>query len=162
VAEESIFTKKEIKFLKELTKNKVEFILVGLAAATLQGAPVVTQDIDLWFKNLQDPNLQKALKAVKGGYIEPIMLNPPMFYGDNIKMFDIVVTLSGLEDFNTELKNTTEIKLEGCSVKILKLERIIKSKKTANRKKDQLSVPVLEDTLATLKTLNKKRADTSS
>ena len=42
-----IFTEKEGRFLKELAKNKVRFMIVGLSAAALQGAPVVTQDIDL-------------------------------------------------------------------------------------------------------------------
>jgi hypothetical protein len=29
-------------------KRKAPFMVLGLSAATLQGAPVVTQDVDLW------------------------------------------------------------------------------------------------------------------
>ena len=43
----SIFTENEIRFLRELVKNRVPFMIVGLSAAALQGAPVVTQDVDL-------------------------------------------------------------------------------------------------------------------
>jgi hypothetical protein len=40
----SIFTENEIRFLRELVKNHVPFMIVGLSAAALQGAPVVTQN----------------------------------------------------------------------------------------------------------------------
>ncbi len=69
MAEKFIFSSKEISFLRELIKQGVEFILVGLSAAALQGAPVVTQDIDLWFKDLADPGIKKALKKVGGFYV---------------------------------------------------------------------------------------------
>ncbi|MGB7747091.1 MAG: hypothetical protein WBN75_07380 [Verrucomicrobiia bacterium] len=39
-------------------------MVVGLSAAALQGAPVVTEDIDLWFDNLSDPKLMQALVKV--------------------------------------------------------------------------------------------------
>jgi hypothetical protein len=42
VAKKTIFTGKEISFLKELQKQGVEFMIVGAAAAALQGAPIVT------------------------------------------------------------------------------------------------------------------------
>lgn len=153
----TIFTNKEERFLRELVKNGVEFMIVGLSAATLQGAPVVTQDIDLWFKDLTDPNLLKSLKKVGGTYIPPIGLNPPMLVGKNMNLFDIVLTLDGLQSFNKELKNTTDIKIGKTKVKVLHLERILKSKKTANRKKDQLSIPVLEDALLAIKSENSQK-----
>jgi hypothetical protein len=42
----------ELRLLQILLKRKVRFMFVGLSAATLQGAPVVTQVVDLWFENL--------------------------------------------------------------------------------------------------------------
>ena len=62
MADSLIFGDREAEFLKELVRQKVEFMIVGLSAAALQGAPVVTQDIDLWFRTLPDPGLEKALK----------------------------------------------------------------------------------------------------
>jgi hypothetical protein len=49
----------ELRFLGALVRRKVRFMVVGLSAAALQGAPVVTEDIDLWFENLNDPNLTR-------------------------------------------------------------------------------------------------------
>ncbi|MCB0317739.1 MAG: hypothetical protein KDD56_03215 [Bdellovibrionales bacterium] len=151
MAERTIFTKKEEKFLEALIEHNVSFMIVGLAAATLQGAPVVTQDIDLWFKNLDDENILKALKKVNGVYIPPISYNPPMFSGANLEFFDIVLSMSGLKSFEEEELNTEQIKIGNVTAKVLKLERIIESKKAAGRNKDKLSLPVLEDALKVLK-----------
>ena len=57
-----IFDDKEATFLKELIRQKVDFMIVGLSAAALQGAPVVTQDVGLWFKDLNDPGIKKLSK----------------------------------------------------------------------------------------------------
>jgi len=150
----SILTAKELRFLKELQKNQVRFMIVGLSAASLQGAPVVTQDVDLWFENLEDPGIRKALVKVGGALVPQIGLNPPMFAGDSVKLFDIVLTMHGLGSFADEWKFSQEIELEDVSVRILKLERIIKSKKAANRSQDILVLPVLNDALQTIREKN--------
>jgi len=40
----------ELKFLQALSTRGVRFMIVDLSAAALQGAPVVTQNVDLWFE----------------------------------------------------------------------------------------------------------------
>jgi len=52
----------ELRFLGALLRRNVRFMLVGLSAAALQGAPVVTQDVDLWFEDLSDPRIREALQ----------------------------------------------------------------------------------------------------
>jgi hypothetical protein len=37
----------ELRLLESLQRHKVRFMVVGLFAAALQGAPVVTEDVDL-------------------------------------------------------------------------------------------------------------------
>ena len=54
------FSESELRLLQVLLKRKVRFMIVGLSAATLQGAPVVTQDVDLWFENLGEPREGQA------------------------------------------------------------------------------------------------------
>ena len=54
----------ELRLLESLLRHRVRFMVVGLSAAALQGAPVVTKDIDLWFENLGDPELIRALQEV--------------------------------------------------------------------------------------------------
>jgi len=157
VPENLIFTNKEIAFLRELKRQNVEFMLVGGAAAALQGAPVVTQDVDLWFKDVKDPGIQMALRKSGGIMVPSFGLNPPTFAGDAVKLFDIVLTMRGLMSFDEEKKNSFDVRLGSVGVKVLDLERIIKSKETVRRPKDLLVLPVLRDTLKTLRHKKTKR-----
>jgi hypothetical protein len=149
-----IFTEKEAEFLRELVRQKVDFMIVGLSAAALQGAPVVTQDVDLWFKDLEQPGIRKALKKVGGAYVPPIALNPPMFAGESVNLFDIVMNMHGLGEFDEEKRSSIKIPLGRVKIAVLALEQIIRSKKATGREKDKLVLPVLMDALATL---SKKR-----
>ncbi len=142
-----IFGDREAEFLKELLRQKVEFMVVGLSAATLQGAPVVTQDIDLWFRDLEDLGIKNALKKLGGSYIPPIGAHPPLFAGDAVKLFDIVVHMHGLGEFDEEKKNTLKVSLGRFKISVLNLDRIIKSKKATGRDKDKIVMKVLSDAL---------------
>jgi len=161
VAKNLIFSDRETDFLRELVKQRVLFMIVGLSAAALQGAPVVTQDIDLWFKDLSDPGIKKALKKVGGALVPSIGLNPPMFAGKSVQLFDIEISMHGLDSFETETTHTIELFLGNFSVKVLKLARIIKSKEAIGREKDRLALPVLRDALATIEALEKNKESNS-
>lgn len=130
-----------------LVRKRVRFLLVGLSAAALQGAPVVTQDVDLWFEDLTDPKLTEALKHVGAAYVPPIMLNPPMLAGAGTEMFDIVLRMDGLRGFSEEWKGSKKILVEGLAIRVLPIERILISKRAANRPKDRLVISVLEDVI---------------
>ena len=146
-----MFGKKELEFLRELTRQNVEFIIVGLSAAALQGAPVVTQDVDLWFKDLSHPGLKKALKKVGGIFVPSVGLNPPMLAGEAVKLFDIVTHMHGLAGFEEEKMQALTVALGKVKVAVLPLEQIIKSKKAVKRQKDKLVLPVLKDALIAIR-----------
>ena len=150
MADQLIFAEPEVTFLQALVRHKVDFMIVGLAAAALQGAPVVTQDVDLWFRSLPDPGLEAALRECRGIYVPPTASTPPMLAGRGIELFDIVVRMDGLGDFETERAETIKLALGRSKVLVLKLERIIASKRAAGRGKDQLVLKVLEDALKTI------------
>jgi hypothetical protein len=156
VAARTMFTGREVRFLRELQKQGVEFMIVGAAAAALQGAPIVTQDIDLWFKDLNDPGIKKALARVGGAFVPNIGHHPPTLAGDAVELFDIVLTMHGLESFASEKAHSKVVDLGRISVRILDLDRIIRSKEAAGRPKDALTIPVLKDALATI-LMKKKR-----
>jgi hypothetical protein len=147
VAEPAVFTEKESVFLRELVRNRVAFMIVGLTSAALQGAPAVTQDVDLWFKDLSDRGIRRALDKVGGVYVPPIGGNPPMFAGEGIELFDIVLRMDGLGSFAREYARALEVPLGRFKVKVLPLARIIASKKAANRPKDKLTISMLESAL---------------
>jgi hypothetical protein len=151
VAEALPLSENELKLLASLVRHRVRFMIVGLSAAALQGAPVVTEDVDLWFEDLSDPKLSLALRAVGAAYLPPFDLNPPMLGGPGSEPFDVVLTMSGLEDFAKEAKHALSVRLGTVRLKVLPLERILASKTAANRPKDKLVVPVLRNTLRTLR-----------
>ena len=141
------FTDREIAFLEALGAEGVDFLVVGLAAAALQGAPAVTQDVDLWFRNLEDPALMRALARAGASYIPPTASTPPLFAGAGTELFDIVVHMHGLESFEKEAGQAVRVPLGRVDVPVLPLARIIASKKATGRPKDLSILPALEDTL---------------
>ncbi len=147
MVDSSIFGDRELEFLKELVRQKVEFMIAGLSAAALQGAPVVTQDIDLWFRRLPDPGLERALKKVHGAYVPPTASTTPLIAGKGIELFDIVRRMDGLGDFDEEKSHAIKVPIGRMNVLALGLERIVAGKTAAGREKDRIVLKVLSDAL---------------
>jgi hypothetical protein len=158
VAEVLPLSESELRLLESLLRHKIRFMVVGLSAAALQGAPVVTEDVDLWFENLSDPKLMPALVKVGAAYIPPFGHNPPMLGGAGSEPFDIAIRMNGLGEFADEWKGAIKIKVGKLRLKVLPLERILASKQAANRPKDRRVIPVLQNTLRTLKMKTRQRA----
>ena len=156
MAEPGLFSPAEARFLRALTDEGVEFLVVGLSAAALQGAPAVTQNIELWFRDLTDPGIRKALRSVGGTYVAPTGSTPPMLVGSAVELFDIVVTKHGLESFAKEAARAVTVELDGVRVRLLPLDRIIVSKKATNRPRDRAILPVLEDAARTIRARRRK------
>jgi len=150
VSEATIFSDRNIAFLGELNREKVDFMIVGLSAAILQGAPVDTRKVDLWFRDLSDPGLLKALRKVFGTYIPSIGENPPQFAGEAVKLFAIATHMPGLGTFEEESDRTLKVRLGRFKVRVLPLERIIVSKEAVFQEKDRLVLPILKDALVVI------------
>ncbi len=146
-----IFSDGEILFLRELVRNRVPFIVVGLSAAALQGAPMVTQDVDLWFRDLRHAGLGKALRKVRGTLVPAVGLNPPALAGEGVGCFDVVLTVHGIDDFDAEANRAISVSLGDFSVRVLPLDRIIASKRFLNREKDRMVLPALKAAAAALR-----------
>jgi hypothetical protein len=147
VAEVLPLSDAELRLLESLVRHEIRFMIVGLSAAALQGAPTVTDDIDLWFEDLRHPKFAAALMEVGAAYVPPFGLNPPMLAGSGAEPFDIVLRMDGLNSFDEEFRYALEVALGPVSVKVLPLRRIVASKEAANRPKDRLVIPVLRDAL---------------
>ena len=150
------FSESEKRLLGVLLRRKVPFMIVGLSAATLQGAPVVTQDIDLWFENPGDQKMSQALQEAGAAYVAPSLNNPPMLAGAGAELFDIVLRMDGLGTFSEEINHCVEVPLARRKLKVLGLDRILASKIAANRAKDKLTIPVLRDALAAMQSTKRQ------
>jgi hypothetical protein len=140
----------ELRFLAALHELGVPYLIVGLSAAVMQGAPLVTQDIDLWFENRTDPRLPEAARRAGGVYVPGHFgMMPAQVGGGAIgDRIDVVTTAHGLADFAVEYQRAHVVDLGGVPVRVLPLERIIASKRAAGRPKDLAVLPALEATLA--------------
>ena len=140
----------EHRFLQALDELGIPYLIVGASAAVMQGAPLVTQDIDLWFENRLDPRLHEAAKHAGGVYVPGNFgMMPTQVGGGAIgDRIDVITTAHGLDAFAIEYDRARVLDLDGLSVRVLPLDRIIASKRAAGRPKDLAVLPALEATLA--------------
>lgn len=127
----------------------IKFLIIGLGAAVLEGAPVATQDLDLWFERLDADQLALAAQDAGGFWVPAFGLQPPAFGGDGLSRIDVVLTAHGLRRFAEEYDGSIEREIEGVRVRVLPLDRVIASKRATARPKDAASLPALEATLRT-------------
>jgi hypothetical protein len=143
-------SEQEIALLAELAKAGVPFMLVGLGAAVVQGADAVTKDLDLWFRSISNPGLDEAARKVGGAFVW--RNNAPLFSGPGLDDIDVVIKCDGLQDFDTEYVAAIDIELvPGLTVKVLPIERVLASKKAADRPKDRAVIPALEAAIAAIR-----------
>ncbi len=148
---DSALAQAERALLAALTELGVRFMVVGVTAAAMQGAHVGTDDIDLWFSDLDDPNLKEAARRAGGFWVGGHFgLQPPAFGGAIGNRFDVVVSMSGLQKFEEEYPAAKAMEIDGVSVRVLPLPRIIASKRAAGRPKDRAALPALEAALSVL------------
>lgn len=139
-------TPAERALLAALNRLGVGYMVIGLSAAVLQGAPVTTQDIDLWFERPGDESLREAARLAGGFWIPVFGLGPSGFGGDGLDRVDVVLTAHGLDPFAVEYSRALDLVVDGISIKVLPLDRVILSKRSTNRPKDVAALPALEAT----------------
>lgn len=137
----------ERAFFDALSKHGVRYLIVGMSAALLQGARGATEDINIWFETISHPGIGAAARDAGGFWVT--RSEPPMLGGMSDR-FDVVLSMSGLPDFESEYRASPEFRVDGVSLRVLPLSRIIESKRVANRAKDKAVLPALElaDTLS--------------
>ena len=145
---EFVLTAAERALLEALGALGVRYLIVGMGAALIEGAPGTTQDLDLWFGSIDAERLSEAARRAGGLYTSGFGLQPPAIGGEGLDRVDVVLTASGLESFEIEMMGAHDYDLDGIRVKVLPLERVIASKRAAKRPKDSAQIPMLEAALA--------------
>lgn len=143
----------ERAFFLALNELGVRYLLVGMSAALIQGARGATEDLDLYFQNMADPRIGEAARKAGGFWVT--RAEPPLLGGMSDR-FDVVTHLSGLPDFEHEYAGAEKIEIDGIPVPVLPLERILVSKRAANRAKDRATIEALELTLKVMESAQRK------
>jgi hypothetical protein len=154
------------EILRLLARKEVEFIVVGMTAGVLRGAPVTTVDLDIVHRRNPEnvARLLGVLAELDAVYRhDPRKLRPneshllgpghqllTTTHGD----LDCLGAIDQDKSYEDLLEQTTEMKLaEGLSVRVLALTALIEIKERSGRPKDLAVIPVLQ---ATLDELNRK------
>jgi hypothetical protein len=140
-------------FLKALREENIDCILIGAMAAIEQGAPLMTVDYDFWVR-LPERQYVRLLTIVQrqGGTVRAQTL----YELKDGTQVNAIFQPDGLRSFDAEWKISRWSELESIPVKVLPLQRVIASKKAANRDKDVAVLPILQRTLRLAKGLGKK------
>jgi hypothetical protein len=146
--------------LATLASSDVEFIVVGLLAAVAQGAPVTTHDLDIVHRRTPQ-NIAKlvdvlvnALDAQYRGRTDGLRPTAEILAGPGHSLLktklgplDVLGAIEGGRDYEALLPNSRPVEISGHVVHVLDLATLIELKRGSTRLKDQLVLPVLEETL---------------
>jgi len=145
-----------------LADCRLEAVLIGNAAAALQGAPVTTMDFDFLFRT--SPTNLRKLKAF-ADRLHAIILRP--YYpasslfrvvdDDSGLQVDFMTTIHGVRSFASLRSRAQRLELGGAELLVASLDDVIRSKRAAGRPRDKAVLPILEATRAEAQAPRKPR-----
>lgn len=134
---------------RALRHARLEAVLIGNAAAALQGAPVTTIDFDFMFR--KTPRTMSQLKVVarrlRAAILRPYYPVSNLFRvvrDDDGLQLDFMATIHGLRSFEGVRDRASTIEIGGVPLLVAALADIIKSKRAAGRPRDLAVLEILE------------------
>ena len=146
-----------------LEQVNLEAVLIGNAAAALQGAPVTTVDFDFLFRKTAG-NIRK-LKAL-ARKLAATILRPYYPASDLYRVvreddglqLDFMGTIHGIRSFEGVRDRASMVTIDAVTLRVASLEDIVRSKRAAGRARDLAVLAVLERALeATTQSTTKAR-----
>lgn len=135
-----------------LAKHRLDVVLIGNAAAALQGSPVTTADFDFMFRKTP-VNLRKLRRLADDlGAVVLIPYYPAsglyrvLRERDGLQL-DFMARIDGIRSFEALRARATTARFARHELRVAALEDIIKSKQAANRPEDRAVLPVLRRTV---------------
>lgn len=147
------------RLLTTLVDHDVQFVVAGMGAAVLQGAPTTTQDLDvvmlLDFDNYEAlATALNALNARRQGAAGQHLIGERDLLGRSVKRFltdagpvDVLPELLGVGRYELVAERARTMELRGRRFLVARLEDVLASKEASARDKDWLALPVLRATI---------------
>jgi predicted nucleotidyltransferase len=135
-----------------LSKHRLDVVLIGNAAAALQGSPVSTVDLDFMFRKTAR-NLTKIRRLADD--LDAVVMRPyypaSQLYRvtrdrDGLQL-DFMAKVDGIRKYESLRARATSVRFGSNELRVAALEDIIRSKVVANRPQDRAVLPVLRRTL---------------
>ena len=147
------------EILIRLADEGVEVIVVGMAAAVLQGVPLATWDLDVVHRRTSE-NVERLLRILRNleavARHDPRRLRPDAThligpghvlmetkFGD----FDSLGAIDGGRSFEDLLDASVVVDFEGRPLRILALRELLAIKTRAGRPKDLAAIPYIQSTI---------------
>lgn len=134
-----------------LARHRLDAVLIGNAAAALQGAPLTTVDLDFFIR--RTPGKVRKLRRIGDelrAVVEPFYPASNLYRlsraKDNLQ-FDFMMTISGIRSFEGVRARASIVLFGRYPLRVASLEDIIRSKVAANRPEDRAVLPVLRRTV---------------
>ncbi|MFU8806681.1 MAG: hypothetical protein ACNA8W_22930 [Bradymonadaceae bacterium] len=152
-----------LAMLEVLVRHEVDFVIVGALSAVLQGAPVMTFDLDI-VHGRDEENLNRLIAALNEldahfrGH--PQKLSPRR---DHLRTADhqLLITRHGpldvfgaIEDglsYEDLVDEARTMRVDDLHFKVLELQSYIELKERSSLEKDRARLPVLRETLSQLR-----------
>jgi hypothetical protein len=135
-----------------LRKRRLVAVLIGNAAAALQGSPVTTMALDFMFRKTPG-NLTKLKRladdleaVVMRSYYPASGLYRVVRDRDGMQL-DFMSKIDGIRSFESLRARASRVEFRGNEILVADLRDIIRSKVAANRAQDRALLPVLWKTL---------------
>jgi predicted nucleotidyltransferase len=137
---------------RRLNELKLEAVLIGNAAAALQGAPVTTVDFDFLFRTTTKniTKLKAFARALNATILRPFYPASDMYRvvreADAVQI-DFMGSIHGIRSFEGVRDRATEVDIKGVRILVASLRDIIRSKRAAARPRDLAVLDILEKSL---------------
>jgi predicted nucleotidyltransferase len=135
-----------------LAKHRLDVVMIGNAAAALQGSPVTTMDVDFMFRKTST-NLAKLKRLADD--LHAVVLRPyypaSQLYRitrdrDGLQL-DFMAKIDGIRSFESLRAGASAVRFGEHTLLVAGLRDIIKSKQRAAREQDVAVLPILRRTL---------------
>lgn len=144
------------RIAQKLIECDLDVVMIGNAAAALQGAPVTTMDFDFMFRRTP-ANIRKLKKLADS--LGGVLLKPYYPVSGLIRLvidesglqLDFMHEIHGVQSFASLRSRSLEIDFAGKRLSVASLEDVIASKRAAARPSDMAVLHVLEATLHELR-----------
>jgi len=143
-----------------LAAAEVEFVLVGMAAGQLHGSRLLTEDVDIVYRDepVNIANLAAYLRGIDAyvselwpneGFaaefsIDRLVSEKSLTLGSKEGAIDVLHRIDGVGGYDELLAESEPIVVDGIRLRIITINGLIKSKRAAQRPKDNLHLPDLE------------------
>lgn len=148
------------EILRRLARAEVEFVVVGMTAGVLQGAPATTLDVDVVHRRSPE-NVARLLAALREmaavyrhdarglGPGESHLMGPGhQLLRTSLGDLDCLGTIDQGRGYEELVPSSTTISIGGgVSIRVLTLEALVETKERSGRPKDLAMLPLLRAAL---------------